>query len=440
MKNFLDYDCFQSKLYQKNLDKNYIEIVEDYIFQTNTNHRKNILCFYDEVTANHERAYDNIVKYYYYKNNCQNVDVIAKKYIEVWDRIERDFFNIGHQYLTAEKYAIVKGNDWPEYNDYIQNNFSVETNILNEIREFELEHVEISKRNKILQIKNYINDTILNLQKRDQYLETLDKNNTVAFTGSSIIHEYLISKNFKCFLLPIWNSSIIEFIDTKKLEVRPAKDKNQYSYFLLNRKFKREREKTIQELDKNNLLQYGYVTNNVLPFNTENLKVKHKNVKYNNDLSTFDRLYNFPHWKITNLYNKMPCNNIYKNSLEIGNKIESLTQLSVETDLSENFISEKMFQPFLLKRIPLIIAHSDSIKHTKNQGFDFFEDIVDLSFNKIDDIDLKIETAIKDNAELLSTYSIAGLEDRFEHNFDLLLKKFPNNYLNYVHAEINKLF
>lgn len=441
MNNFLDYDYYQSRLYQKNLDKNYIEIIDNFIFQTNTNHQKSILCFHDETTGNHERSYENIVSYYYYKNNCQNIDIIAEKYLEVWEGLEKDFFEINNEHLPADTYNSIKGSDWPDYSDYVQNNFSFDKNISEEILKFESEYLENIKNNKISDIKEYVAEKLLVFQKRDYFLETLDKNNTVIYALTKIIHEYLNSKNFKCFLLPISHAGlpVIESIPNLKTE---RKHKKQYSYFLLNRKFKRERNKTIQELSKNNLLQHGYVTHNSLPFDSKNLKIKFENVKYKNDLSVFNKKpedVNYM-YKITSSYNGIPCNKIYKNTLEIGEKINSLIQISIESDLSENFITEKAFQPFLLKRIPLIIAHPESIAHLKNHGFDLFEDIVDLSFNNIEDIDLKIETAIKNNADLLSTYSILGIEDRLENNLNLLLKTFPSNYLEYVNAKINELF
>lgn len=440
MINFLDYDCFHYNLYQKNLDKNYIEIIHDHIFQTNTNHCKNIVYYHDEVTENHERSYENIVNYYYFKNNYKDINVILKKYIDVWENLESDFLIKKQFKLSHESYNNIKGEDWPSYDNYVKNIFLCSSNIVDEIKNFECIEKNQDEQTKILEIKKYINDTISKLQKRDLFLDSLDKNNTVIFVSSKIMHEYLKSKNFKCVLLPVSHTAINELMSLRNLNIKKNKNINQYSYFFLNRRFSRQREKTIHELNKNNLLTHGFVTQNALPFDSNDLKIKFKNVEYKNDLSVFERPYNLPNWKMTNSYNGIPCSNNITNILNISHNIHSLVEIVVESDLTENFITEKSFQAFLIRRIPLIISASGVNRYLIKQGFDLFEDLVDLSFDDIDDLDLKIETAIKNNAKLLSTYEITGLEKRLDNNLKLLLDKFPQEYFNKINKEINDLF
>lgn len=441
MNNFLDLSPFLFNLHKKNLDKNFVEIIHNNIFQTNTNHEKTIVYYHDEVTENHERSPENIINYYFFKNNCKDEDFISLEYHKIYDSLEKEFFEQDDFKMSIETYNSLRGSDWPSYEDY-KEGIVCDFDILKEIKNFEKNICKNFEENKFLNRKNYVSETVANLEKREKFLNTLDKNNTVVFVGSKIIKDYLDLNNFKCVLLPIMAPPVGQLISIKNLEFNSYQKKNQYSYFLLNRRFDRYREKIIEELNKNDLLGYGYVTQNAYPYDPKKLKRKYKNVNYINDLSLFDiktdnRLSFF---KQPTKYKNISCSVLMKNTLEVGDNIKSLIQIIVESDVTDNLITEKLFQPFLLKRIPLIIANTKINHYLKGLGFDLFEDIVNLNFDKIDDTNLRIETAVKDNAKILSTYEINNINERLDQNLNLVKNIFPYQYLDNINEEINKLF
>jgi hypothetical protein len=92
------------------------------------------------------------------------------------------------------------------------------------------------------------------------------------------------------------------------------------------------------------------------------------------------------------------------------------------------FITEKTFKSFALKQIPLWWAVPGLVDEVRNLGFDVFDDLIDHTYDQIDNEDQRL-TALIDQITLIDTkYSLDQCNDlrisirsRLEHNFNLVL-------------------
>ena len=92
------------------------------------------------------------------------------------------------------------------------------------------------------------------------------------------------------------------------------------------------------------------------------------------------------------------------------------------------FITEKTFKAFALKQIPLWWAVPGLVDEVRNLGFDMFDDLIDHTYDQIDNEDQRL-TALIDQIKLIDTkYSLDQCNDlrisirsRLEHNFNLVL-------------------
>lgn len=115
-----------------------------------------------------------------------------------------------------------------------------------------------------------------------------------------------------------------------------------------------------------------------------------------------------------------------ESSYEYKNYLEDPHSEAVVSQCSPG-ITEKTFKTFIMGQIPIFVASKDTVKHTRDLGFDVFDDIVDHSYDSIVDPAARIE-AILDQVEVLcNRYSDADLiklknkiQLRLEHNVDVL--------------------
>lgn len=87
--------------------------------------------------------------------------------------------------------------------------------------------------------------------------------------------------------------------------------------------------------------------------------------------------------------------------------------------------TEKIIKPYLLRQIPLIYGLPQLNEVLRNLGFDLFDDLIDISFEKESD-SVKRMRLIVDELERLSKLDLVKFreenKERFEHNYQNLFK------------------
>ena len=91
------------------------------------------------------------------------------------------------------------------------------------------------------------------------------------------------------------------------------------------------------------------------------------------------------------------------------------------------FLTEKTFKAFALRQIPIWVAVPGLVEEVRKLGFDLFEDIVDHSYDQIQDPDQRRQKIVETVIDLDQRYSFDDcvkmkqqLQPRFEHNCKLL--------------------
>jgi len=101
--------------------------------------------------------------------------------------------------------------------------------------------------------------------------------------------------------------------------------------------------------------------------------------------------------------------------------------LSSEYDIKRSpygaFDSEKEWRPFLCCVIPQIVIFNNYDDYLRAEGFDLFDDVLDTSFYKTDDLDKKFEI-IKSNLKIIENDLI--VDNRFRDDIWLRLKSNQN--------------
>jgi hypothetical protein len=84
------------------------------------------------------------------------------------------------------------------------------------------------------------------------------------------------------------------------------------------------------------------------------------------------------------------------------------------------FITEKSIRPFVLQQIPIFLGPPKIAKHFKKYGFDLFEDIIDHSYDEIDDLDLRIDLIYQELTKIQNlnfTKIFKQIKDRLHANY-----------------------
>lgn len=102
------------------------------------------------------------------------------------------------------------------------------------------------------------------------------------------------------------------------------------------------------------------------------------------------------------------------------------------------FFTEKTAKAFLMNQIPLIIAAPGMVEVLRDLGFDMFDDIVDHSYDKEDNIFKRCDMVYNELERLVSMYTTHGwvkfiekkhLTHRFFHNYENVKKLSHTEYL-----------
>ena len=101
--------------------------------------------------------------------------------------------------------------------------------------------------------------------------------------------------------------------------------------------------------------------------------------------------------------------------------------------------SEKLWRPFLMCIIPIIITFPDVDVHLKDMGFDMFDDVIDTSFYKLDNFDKQFEI-IKENLKIIE--NDLTVDGRFRDDIWVRLKKNQNRFFegwgNYFYSKMEE--
>jgi hypothetical protein len=165
-----------------------------------------------------------------------------------------------------------------------------------------------------------------------------------------------------------------------------------YTFLSLNRSVREHRQILIDHLCDYNLLQSSFVT-----YHRSNRQIpdlKDINFEwYKKDSIPPDRVYN-------NFYS-IPCTTNFLNYFVIKKQIQTPICLMAETTMGTFYPCEKSFLPLFTARIPIILSSKGHIEIMRSEGFDFFDDLVDHSYDqKTKPVD-RIKTAIDLNYNLL---------------------------------------
>lgn len=416
---------------------NFTEFHHGKITSNNVKSKKSIVYFLDEPAVDFVELETELIYYFYTDQSITDSTVveIANRYFDV---IEEYF--VFNESISRNTYETLAGADWPSYNDFLQDKINKDSSIYHEISSYLAEY----KKLKINQYIDVLKEKVSYLEKVKTFLNSIDKENTVILVENDIVYQFLIKKKFKCVFIDVFHDIIGDVNSIKNLtSIEIRKDNFDYNYYCLNNRFSSDRQKVIKTLNKYNLLDYGYVTQNARVSEMISLKHKFDGVIYRGNIAeVFDnrgstlKLYNSD-WKNHNTYNDIRYSNHVKNLFYLNKNIKSLICLITETTMSSRYISEKSFQPFYLGRIPLILGFAGINHFFKEEGFDMFDDIIDYGFDSINDVDLKIDAAIKTNQNILKNFSITDdIVERLKYNQNHLMYSWSDKQINKI---VNKM-
>ena len=171
-----------------------------------------------------------------------------------------------------------------------------------------------------------------------------------------------------------------------------------------NNKGKSHRRRWIDFLDKNNLKSKGHVSEGW------------NGIFLEDGIDTVEILPD----------GRYPSRNDF-NLLDFYNDSFCEVVLSSEYDIKRSpygaFDSEKEWRPFLCCVIPQIVIFNNYDDYLRAEGFDLFDDVLDTSFYKTDDLDKKFEI-IKSNLKIIENDLI--VDNRFRDDIWLRLKSNQN--------------
>ena len=112
------------------------------------------------------------------------------------------------------------------------------------------------------------------------------------------------------------------------------------------------------------------------------------------------------------------------------NWLYSTTKINIVTETiytpCPGIISEKTLFALLAGQIPIVIGYPGIVEDCKKIGFDMFEDIVDTSYDQLEDL-TRWTQAIELNKKLLEdTPDLGHLKERLDQQRDYIFNKWPN--------------
>lgn len=266
--------------------------------------------------------------------------------------------------------------------------------------------------------------------------------NFILFTSVENLEAYLNLPNVK--IVP-WGGDITNQSNCYK-SVDPVLDKNVDSnktFLCLNRNHRYHRELILSLLLDSSLEDFGIMScmfqeklisteNEFFKFNSDQQSLKESFIRGRKKLIN----YNFPindDYAIYKTFNNDNVDN-FKNKL-VDHYKNTFIEIIVETSYFEDcfLVTEKTANSIHGCNFPIWISSAGTVKFLKSTGLDVFDDIIDHSYDSIEDPLERASAAIKLNSELLSNSNkVSQLwldnKHRFENNSIFLKSKFLDYY------------
>ena len=139
----------------------------------------------------------------------------------------------------------------------------------------------------------------------------------------------------------------------------------------------------------------------------------------------------------------------WKDIYELRSFHESYVNVVTESNFFSDsvHITEKSIKPFYFYQLPIFLSGVDHVKFLKNKyDFDFFDEIIDHSYDNIKDnkkrlfaVFNEIKRLLSNKEEIINFY--INNKDRFEENKNKVIKiKKDNSDVDYFNSLINKTF
>lgn len=276
------------------------------------------------------------------------------------------------------------------------------------------------------------------------FVEHYKDKTIILFTSVENLNQYL---NFPNLHIISWGGDITNQAYEYK-QLQPVTDKNfdsPYSYLSLNRNYRRQRVASLSTLFGLNLESTGLMS---CMFKDRELELpdwpipedhvmnlgfkKFRHVKFN--ISDDENIYDYT--GNTNAQNfDLKLRNYYSNTfVEIIN----------ETTYAEKsfLLTEKTLNCFYGCNFPILISSVGTVKLLREIGFDMFDDIIDHSYDLIENPIDRIYTAIYNNKDLLSGTAKtlwSQNKDRFLSNVDVAKTKMYEYYTVRAETEFMKI-
>lgn len=134
-------------------------------------------------------------------------------------------------------------------------------------------------------------------------------------------------------------------------------------------------------------------------------------------------------------YNVPPNNNFSNFTLNLQSQYENLVvEIVGETTFRQHgvHVSEKYLHTVYGSVFPILIAPANTVEFLQDLGFDLYTDVVDHSYDRIDDPEQRIIQAIEDNSRLLNDRDYAlecwfANKHRFQRNINFCKSNLESN-------------
>lgn len=288
---------------------------------------------------------------------------------------------------------------------------------------------------------NYWRDDLPSIVKYvDSLFDFYKEKKFIFFTSLENLHLYIDRPNVK--IVP-WGGDIVNH-KKEYQTLEPVFDKNLNSdktFLSLNRNKRSHRAMLVSLLHGLGIHEHGLISC-MFKDSIDNLfeytkwQVKDKNVYQDGfnmlkciDLELRDDpkiYYRDNNDNVSNFRNKLL--NYYRNTF---------VEIVSETSFTERCynLTEKTLHSFYGCCFPIILCSKGAVKFLRDMGLDMFDDIIDHSYDNIEDPAMRLESAILSNIELLTNNSRTKKlwidnQDRFKNNVDFCQKNLYDFYSN----------
>lgn len=300
---------------------------------------------------------------------------------------------------------------------------------LHPVFDYHLRHTDLPERCHIVSI----DDEIIEWSNFDKPLEfkTLPDN----FFGTphvfvckiKWIHEHLIANGANSVFCPwfhiIDHAMTLHFLNSRIEMELPSSQHG--SFFCLNRNHRPHRQDLVQYLHDTKLLERGRATYREIDLNINGI--------YPGDDISHYIPENWGYERHKMLRYDVAVSSVVENFLKINKHYQEPINISSETVTAfEFFPTEKSMLAFFTKRLPLICAYQGRINQIRNEGFEFFDWILDHSYDDIDCYTTRMKHMIDINFNVLQhPIQIDNrIKNAIEYNYHHLINTWLFSKLN----------